>query len=210
MLSMSTASEPEPISVRAYLDGEEDARHRHEYVEGVVYAMVGATNAHNTIATNATISLGSQLREKPCRVFNSDTKVRVRSSHGTRFYYPDAMVVCRFNSAEETFQDSPVVIVEVISESTRRTDENEKRDSYLSIDSLFVYVRVEQSTARASVDRRTDSGFKREVYTGLDAVIPLPEVDCQLPLTELYEDVTFVPERSDTDEDEFDGGAADV
>ncbi len=197
---MSTASNLAPISVSDYLQGEADARHRHEYVEGVVYAMAGGTNFHNLIGTNTTGSLHGQLRGKRCRVFNSDTKVRVRLVRRTRFYYPDAMVVCQLNPGTDKFQDAPAVIVEVLSESTRRTEENEKRDAYLSIDSLRVYVRLEQSTALASVDRYTHDGFVREYYQGLDAVVPLPEIECELPLSELYENVEFVPETSADDE----------
>jgi Uma2 family endonuclease len=197
---MSTAPVPSPLSVEAYLRGEENARRKHEFVEGVVYAIAGVTNAHNTIATNATVSLGMQLRGKSCRVFNSDVKVRVRLARGTRFYYPDAMVACQLNSAVDTFQDAPVVIVEVLSEATRRTDENEKRHAYLSIDSLCVFIRVEQSRAEASVDRRTGDGFKGEHYMEQDAVIPLPEIGCELKLSELFEGVEFVPEATDDDE----------
>ncbi len=188
---MSSAPGYQPISVRDYLAGELAARHKHEYVDGNVYAMVGATNAHNRIATNATGTLYWQLRRHRCQVFNSDTKVRVRLGHGTRFYYPDLSVVCQPNPPGDTFHDAPIVIFEVVSESTRRTDEYEKREAYLSIDSLCVYVLVEQSAASALVYRRGDSGFERETYIGLDAVIPLTESDCDLPLTDLYEQVEF-------------------
>jgi len=197
---MSSVSHHQPISVDAYLSGEQTAKRRHEYVEGVVYAMVGAINVHNRIATNGTVALGGQLRGKSCQVFNSETKVRVRLSRGTRFYYPDLLVACRLNPPTDTFQDAPVVIVEVISESTRRTDENEKREVYLSIDALCVYVLVEQKSATAVVDRRTDSGFARETYLGHDAVIPLLEIDCQLALSDLYENVEFQPEPTDDDQ----------
>lgn len=90
---MSTASNPVLVSVAEYLAGEQDAKHRHEYVHGVIYAMVGATNVHNLIATNMTVLFGTNLRGKKCRTYNSDTKIRVRSIAGTRFYYPDAMIV---------------------------------------------------------------------------------------------------------------------
>ncbi len=202
---MSTARQKQPVSVADYLSGEQNALCKHEYVEGDVYAMVGATNTHNRIATNGTGSLHSQLRGRTCQVFNSDTKIRVRQTRGTRFYYPDLSVVCRVSPAGDTYQDEPVVIVEVISESTRRTDEYEKRESYLSINSLQVYIRVEQTSAAAVVDRRVDSGFEREVYIGLDAVIPLPEIECQLPLAELYEKVEFLPlEAGDPTEGDVD------
>lgn len=196
-VTMSTARLLQPISVAEYLSGEQNAVQKHEYVEGVIYAMVGATNAHNRIATNGTGSLHAQLRGKSCQVFNSDTKIRVRQTRGTRFYYPDLSVVCRVNPAGDTFQDEPVVIVEVISESTRRTDEYEKRESYLTINSLHVYIRVEQTSAAVVVDRRADSGFEREVYVGLDAVIPLPEIQCDLALADLYENVEFLPLEAD-------------
>lgn len=194
---MSTAAHRHPISVDDYLRGETTARRKNEYVHGVVYAMVGGTNVHNRIATNATVALGGQLRGKPCQVFNSDTKIRVRTSHGTRFYYPDVSVVCRLNPPGDTYQDAPIVVVEVLSESTRRIDALEKRDTYLSIDSLRVSLRLEQSAAEATVDRRTDSGFQPETYLGREAVIPLPEIDCQLSLAELYENVEFPPAVSD-------------
>lgn len=188
---MSTAPEPQPVSVEAYLDGELRAKHKREYVNGVVYQMAGANNAHNLIATNSIISLGPQLRGQPCQVFNSDTKVRVKSERGTRFYYPDCLVTCDPNTSHDTFQDQPVVIIEVISESTRRTDEQEKREAYLSLPSLQVLVLVEQSSFSAVVYRRAGGDFKREVYSGLPSIIPLPEIQCQLPLAELYENVVL-------------------
>jgi Uma2 family endonuclease len=196
---MSTARRIQPLSVAGYLQGEQDAAHKHEYVEGDVFAMVGASNNHNRIATNGTVSLGQQLRGKPCQVFNSDTKIRIQLTRGTRFYYPDLSVVCRPNPSDDSFQDEPVVIVEVISESTRRNDEFEKRDAYLTINSLCVYIRVEQSSITTIVDRRTETGFVREIHTGHEAIIPLPEIGCRLPLTELYEDVEF-PSASDKDD----------
>ncbi|MDA1053500.1 MAG: Uma2 family endonuclease [Planctomycetota bacterium] len=197
---MSTAPRYLPISVHDYLAGERDAKRRHEYVEGVVYAMVGATNAHNRIATNGTGVLHSQLHGKRCQVFNSDTKIRVHTATGTRFYYPDLSVVCEHNPQTDTFQDSPVVVVEVISKSTRRADEFEKREAYLSIDTLCVYILVEQAVAAAVVYRRLDSGFARETYVGSDAIIPLPEIECELTLADLYANVDFPPPTVDEED----------
>jgi Uma2 family endonuclease len=196
---MSTARQFEPISVRDYLRAEEDAGQKHEYLFGVVYAMVGAKNVHNRIATNITGALHAQLRGKPCQVFNSDTKVRVQQAKGICFYYPDALVACRLNPASDTFQDQPVVVVEVISESTRRTDENEKRDAYLSIDSLCQYILVESETIAAVVYRRGDSGFERETIIGGESVIDLPEIGCHLSLAEAFEKVVF-PAATPNDE----------
>lgn len=199
---MSTAPNLQPIFVQDYLEGETLARRKHEFVAGTIYAMAGGTTNHNRIATNATGTLHGQLREKTCEAFNSDMKVRVRQKSDTRFYYPDLSVVCEPNQPTDSFQDRPVVIVEVISKSTRRTDEHEKRDAYLSIDSLCVYVLVEPGAAAAVVYRRTDEGFDRETLSGLDAVIALPEIDCELPLADVYAKVTFDLAENDDEDDQ--------
>src|SRR6185503_10338370 len=102
-------------SVADYLAAELISPIKHEYLGGVVYAMTGARNLHNQIATNTTVSLGARLRGRRCRPFNSDTKIRVRLPNQTRFYYPDASVVCRPNPPDDSFQDEPAVIVEVVS-----------------------------------------------------------------------------------------------
>jgi Uma2 family endonuclease len=199
---MSRASQFHPISVADYLLGEHTAKRKHEFVNGVVYAMAGGTVQHSRIASNAMIVLGIQFRNHKCQVYNSHIKIRVRLIQGTRFYYPDLSVVCEPNAADDSFHDMPVIVVEVVSESTRRTDEFEKREAYLSIASLCVYVLVEQSSAAAHVYRRTDNGFDHEVYIGLDAIIPLPEIQCELSLKELYQNVEFVQVTSDEEVDQ--------
>lgn len=185
---MTALLQPKAITVEEYLAGELLSEGKHEYLGGEVHAMAGAGNRHNQIATNITIALGSRLRGKPCRPFNSDTKVRIELANHTRFYYPDAMVVCDRNRDEEQWQDRPVVIVEVLSESTRRTDLGEKRDAYLAIPTLKVLLFVEPGEAAATLYRRAQSGgFIREDYLGSDALIFLPEIEVDLPLGEIYE-----------------------
>jgi Uma2 family endonuclease len=191
---MSTAQQLNLVSVEAYLAGELISPIKHEYLGGVVYAMAGARNAHNLIATNTLGSLHARLRGRPCRPFNSDTKIRVRLPTHVRFYYPDVSVVCRPNPQTDSFQDDPVVLVEVLSHRTRRLDEGEKRDAYLTIPSLSVYLMIEQDTPAVVAVRRTEGGFVREVYSGLNAVLPLGEIGIDLPLAEIYETVEFTPE----------------
>ncbi len=188
---MTAAEHWDFIPEKDYLAGELASDQKHEYVGGVMYAMAGAKNRHNRIALNASSSLHARLRGKPCQPYNSDTKVRIRTSRETRFYYPDAMVVCRPNSEDDSFQDEPVVMVEVLSESTRRIDEGEKKDAYQTIPSLGVYLLVEQDAPRVVVFRRSANDFERVVFLGLDAVIPLPEIETELPLAEIFEDITF-------------------
>jgi len=191
------------ISIEAYLADELRSDVKHEYLGGTVYAMAGAKNVHNVIATNLVGAIHGRLRGKPCQAMNSDTKVRVKMSNHTRFYYPDGMVVCSTNPPDDSFQDSPKVLAEVLSDSTRRVDEGEKRDAYLTIPSLDVYLLIDSSRARVVAYRRGEQGFAVELYEGLDKVVALGEVEAELPLGELYERVTFEAEG-----DEGEGSSA--
>lgn len=194
---MSSALKLQHISVEDYLAGELVSPVKHEYLGGVVYAMAGARNLHNLIASNVLGSLHARLRGGGCRPYNSDTKIRVRLASHVRFYYPDVSVICRPNPANDSFQDEPAVIVEVLSRKTRRIDEGEKKDAYLTIPSLSVYLLVEQDSPAAVAYRRTEHGFMREIYAEPDTVIPLAEIETELPLSEIYEGVEFAPEPDD-------------
>jgi Uma2 family endonuclease len=94
---MSAAVKWNLVSVEEYLAGELESPVKHEYLAGVVYAMAGARNAHNLIATNTIVARGARLRGRPSRPYNSDTKIRIRLPDQVRFYYPDASVICRSN-----------------------------------------------------------------------------------------------------------------
>lgn len=185
---MTALVKTEPVSVEEYLEGELVSEVKHEYLDGRVHAMAGVTTRHSAVATNVTTAFGGALRGKRCRPFNSDLKVRIELPGQTRFYYPDAMIVCELRQDSETWQDRPVVVVEVLSESTRRTDLTEKREAYLALPTLKALIFLEPDFAHATVHRRGPSGgFATEEYMGLEAVIPLPEVGIELPLAEMYE-----------------------
>lgn len=201
---MSTANKLSLVSVDDYLAGELISPVKHEYLGGVVYAMAGARNAHNLVATNTLVALGGRLRGRSCRAFNSDTKIRVRLPTQVRFYYPDASVICQPNPQTASFHDEPAVLVEVLSRRTRRIDEGEKKEAYLTIPSLAVYLLIEQDAPAVVAFRRTEHGFVREIWQDLDAVLPLPEIEIELPLAEIYEAVEF---SAEPDEDEAADGA---
>ncbi len=188
---MTAAKKLNLVSVEEYLAGELASDVRHEYLGGCVYAIAGAKNVHHVVASTIQGLLFASLRGGLCQVFNSDTKVRIRLSTQTRFYYPDAMVVCDSNSPDETFQDQPVLMAEVISEATRRIDEIEKREAYFTIPSLNTYLLVETDQPKVVVHRRTSEGFVPELYEGRDAVIPIDDLGIELPLAEVYERVEF-------------------
>lgn len=182
------------VSVDDYLRDEDSADVKHEYVDGSVYAMVGARNAHNIISGNIFGSLWNRLRGLSCQPFNSDTKIRLSLQNGIRFYYPDASVVCAKNNQDDVFQDEPVVVFEVLSKRTRRIDEGEKREAYCQLPSLQVYVLVEQESPDLRVFRRSGNSWIEQVYSGLDVILPLPEIDAELPLSEIFSQLQFVAE----------------
>jgi Uma2 family endonuclease len=189
---MTARKLPNLITVSDYLAGEEFSDIKHEYLGGTVHAMAGATIRHNKIALNSLATLHGILRGKPCQPFNSDTKVRIEFPDHTRFYYPDAMVVCQSNPDSQHYQTQPVVVIEVLSDSTRRADLSEKRDAYLTIPSLKVLLFVEPETPAVTLHRRLpEGGFTMEHHDGLDAIIPLPEIEASLTLADLYERVEF-------------------
>ena len=185
------------VTVNDYLAEEYRSSVKCEYVGGLVYTRPPERNAHNLIAGNTLGSLHSRLRGKKCRPYNSDTKIRIRLSNDTRFYYPDVSVVCRPNPLDDSFQDEPAALFEVLSRKTRRLDEGEKKDAYQTIPSLGIYVLVDQESPTVVAYRRTQNGFVREVYHGLEAVLPLTEIGTDLPLAEIYDGVEFGPEADD-------------
>lgn len=189
---MTALPNPAPVTIEDYLAGEALGPVKHEYLGGQVHAMSGGTNRHNTISVNCVATLHAQLRGKRCQPFNSDTKVKLTLADHVRFYYPDAMVVCHGNPPGEHFQEQPVVIVEVLSESTRRIDLGEKRDAYLAIPSLKILLFADSEAPAVTVHRRKpQGGFALEHHAGLDALVPLPEIGAELPLAELYARADF-------------------
>jgi Uma2 family endonuclease len=184
------------ISEADYLAGELASTVKHEYVAGVLYPMAGANNAHSRIAGNVFALFDGRLRDGPCEAFHSDTKIRVRLPQETRFYYPDVSVTCRPNPQDDSWQDEPTLVVEVLSASTRRVDFGEKKDAYLSIASLEAYLLIEQEAPLVEVHRRTADGFVRERYRGLNATLRLETIRSELSLAEIYRRVIFATEPS--------------
>jgi Uma2 family endonuclease len=179
------------VSPEEYLRAEELADWKHEYLNGVVYAMAGAQQEHNRIAMNIGASLHFRLAGSPCEPFGSDMKVHIEAAGDVRFYYPDVQVVC--DAMDGVYQDGPVLIAEVISESTRRIDTGEKLQGYLKLPSLQLSVLVETKSPLVVAHRRTGDLFHREVYSGKDATIPLPFLNTELPLAEIYARMNFAP-----------------
>ena len=150
------------VPLEDYLAGEREVEIRSEYVDGLVYAMAGASETHNTIAMSFASAIDNALKDG-CRVWQSDMKVVVKNK-GQRFaYYPDIMAACGENTDDKYVRTNPVLIVEVLSDSTERTDLKEKFDNYTSIPSLLEYVVVAQDVPLVRLWRRRTS-WERETY----------------------------------------------
>ena len=151
-------------------------------------AIVGATLAHVAIQGNIIIALGNRLRGKPCRPYSSDTKVQI----GAKYRYPDAVVSCVPIILGATMAADPVVIFEVLSESTARTDKTTKLNEYCSLPSVQRYVMLEQDQVFATVVSRTATGWGLET-PGADGVLAMPEIGVEVPMAELYEGLDLAP-----------------
>jgi len=204
---MSSAEVPDFMTVDNYLAAEELAFGKSEYVDGWVRAMSGATLRHNRVVMNCGYRLMRALDGRQCQPFNSDTKLRIHWQACTRFYYPDLQVVCDSNPPTSVYQDSPVLIIEVLSPSTRRYDLDEKMNAYLQIPSLQCYVILEQHQPIAVVMRRSEGGFLRQQVEGIDQVVALPFLGCELAMRDIYDGIEFTPTCVQEDEPEYEVSA---
>jgi Uma2 family endonuclease len=198
---MSAAAKLDLVPEEDYLEAELSSQVKHEYLGGAVHAMAGGNNRHNHIAVSLVVALQTRLVGKKCRTFNSDTKIRILLPSHVRFYYPDASIICRPGPGRESFQSEPSVIFEVLSRTTRRLDEGEKKDAYLHLPTLEAYVLLEQDMPAAQVFRRTGQEFVREVYTDSGAVLRFPTLGIELPLAEIYEGLDYPLRLMEEDEE---------
>jgi Uma2 family endonuclease len=176
------------VPVDDYLELEEQSEGRSEYIDGVVYAMVGGTDRHNLIA-GALYSLLDAHLSGPCQVFINDLKLLIKSKSSTVFYYPDIMVSCDPTDHNPRWRERPSVVIEILSPTTERTDRTEKLSVYSRIDALEDYVLIAQDLQQVEVYRRSNS-WEREVLTASDT-LTLPSLTFAAPVAQLYRRVTF-------------------
>ena len=137
------------LTPEEYLAIERKAEIKHEYFAGEMFAMVGASKRHNLITANIIRVLGNQLLERPCNVYPSDMRVKVNATG--KYTYPDVVVACaveKFDDAENDTLLNPVVIIEVLSESTEAYDRGKKFEQYQNIESLTEYLLIAQDPYR--------------------------------------------------------------
>lgn len=192
---MNAVAEQLPLSPEAYLQGELHSDIKHEYVDGEVYAMAGASEAHNTICLALASQLYAHLRGSPCRVFMADMKTAVPTLKKQRFYYPDIQVACDAKDDDAYVKKQPKLIIEVLSPSTERKDRAEKFYAYRTLDSLAEYVLVAQDEQRVEI-YRASSGWDLEIY-GAEDECHLESVDMNIRVAEIYEQVVLETELTD-------------
>ncbi len=176
-----------------YVEMEEKAEFKSEYVSGRISAMAGASPRHNTISANVLREVGNRLKGGPCQPFGSDQRVTIMQT-GLKTY-PDVLVVCgelHLHPLDRNSLINPVVVFEVLSDSTEGHDRGEKWAHYRRLDSLEEYVLVSQKEARVELYvRHADGSWKYTATEGLEASLFLPSLDCTLPLAEVYDRVVF-------------------
>ncbi|MDO9047989.1 MAG: Uma2 family endonuclease [Methylobacter sp.] len=166
-----------------YLRSELTSEVKREYIDGQVYAMAGAKHNHNFISMNIAREYSNHLKGTPCAVFMADTKVRL----GKDYVYPDVLVDCSKMSGDDYFSTSPVIIVEVLSKSTRMRDTTTKLIQYINLPSLKEYVLIEQEFVSVQVLRKSKHWQPEYFYLG-DRVT-FESIGLTLAVEEIYDRV---------------------
>lgn len=177
------------FTVEDYLEAEDGAEIRHEYLNGTIHAMSGASRRHNTISLRIARALDRQVGPDPCRTYMSEVKVRVRTMAGDFFYYPDVMVGCDPTDKHDYYLERPSILFEVTSPSTAAKDRREKLLAYQSLPSLEHYVIVSQERPSIEWFRRSDEGWDRIILSTSDDRMAFPSIGVSLTLGEIYEGI---------------------
>lgn len=180
-------------SPEEYLTLEETAEYRSEYYRGEIFAMAGGSANHNRIAGNIYLGLRETLEGKPCEAFITDMRLHVKKN--SLYTYPDVMVVCgriEYVKGRTDTLTNPVVIIEVLSESTQAYDRGAKFELYRAIESLQDYVLVDQARVHVEYFHKLEDGrWLLAEFNELDAVLRLEAVEVELPLSRVYQRVEW-------------------
>ena len=182
------------LTPEEYLELERNSEERHEFLDGEIFALAGADRNHNIIVRNLDDELNQKLKDKKCEAYAGN--LRVFAPGGSEFYaYPDLVVVC----GEPQFQDdvpdtllNPILIVEVLSETTEAYDRGRKFKHYRGIYSLEEYILVSHDEARIEKYIRTgDDLWLLSESVGMETKIWFEIIDCTISLSEVYDKVDF-------------------
>ena len=187
------AQEKKKMTLEEYLEFEKNSELKHEYFDGEIFAMVGARKNHNRISSNVSRILGNQLLDRPCDVFSSDMRVKIEAIK--KYTYPDILVACdkiEFIADELDSLLNPVVIIEILSNSTESYDRGLKFTHYRLIDSLKEYILISQYHCQVEKFKRDKAGIW--LYSSVEEMensLKIESIECELSLSEIYHRVEF-------------------
>ncbi len=181
-----------------YLAFEREAEEKHEFVDGEIVVMAGASREHNLIGVNVSSELRFGLKGSKWEVYANDMRVWMRNR---RYGYPDVVVVCgepQFDDEEFDVLLNPTVVVEVLSKSTRFRDKTEKLIAYQKMESLRECLLIEQIESRVEhYIKQTSKQWLLKIYEDLSETVTLESINCRLPLAEIYAQIEFQNEAEE-------------
>ena len=184
---------PRWISPEEYLRQEEVATDKHEYFNGEVFAMAGGTHNHEMISGNVFAALHQYARRKKCTAYGANMKILVQKNE--LYAYPDAKLLCgklEFVADRKDIITNPLLIVEVLSDSTQSYDRGDKFALYRGLPSFAHYLLIHQERPLIEYSQKTPQGWLLTEVEGLDAVLNLKSLGLEIPLAELYEGVDWL------------------
>lgn len=186
---MAVANIKRKITMSDYLEGENLSEIKHEYIYGEVFAMAGTSDRHNRIAINLGSKIDNHLTESDCETFIESVKLKADAQ---TFYYPDVMVACDDAPESAYYREEPILIVEILSPTTERTDPNEKLIVNKNISTLQEYVIVWQEKMQIEIHRRQQDGnWLTFIYNENDSEIEFQTIDLKFAMEEIYRRVRF-------------------
>jgi len=190
--SMSAHAQPR-LSEEQYLEIERKAEFRHQFYDGIMYAMSGGSPSHAFLIAALSREFGNAFKKRPCQVATSDLRVRV--SRGGLYTYPDVIVICgdlKFADDQKDTLTNPTLLIEVLSPSTEAYDRGFKTEQYRKIESLREYALVSQTRPHIEVfTKAADGRWTLSEFTGLDTTCKFESVDLSIPLAEIYDKIVF-------------------
>jgi Uma2 family endonuclease len=194
---MNAAEKYTYVSPEAYLAYDDSIDGKAEYYDGHIVDMAGGSENHSLICANMIIGVGSRIKGRPCRVYESNFKLEL--SENSKYIYPDLFVICGPTEKSKLRDDictNPTITVEVLSDSTRSFDQGVKHFRYRMMPSLREFVTVEQDRPLVFVHYRNDAGqWLSDAYADLNDQVKLYSLDLSIPMAEIYANVVFPPEE---------------
>ena len=171
-----------------FLAWEESQQQKHEFVNGEIFAMGGARREHVIVSLNIATLLKQHLRGTPCQTYISDMKLRVETIDA--FYYPDVIVSCnKYDQQAEQYLSNPLLIIEVLSDSTAAYDRGDKFSAYRHLESLKEYILIDIKTKRLEIFTRTENNDWLLHITENQTNCQLSSIEFSIAIADVFEDI---------------------